>query len=241
MRQLTVHNKQIRKCSCADEDEMVQVFQMPKAEGIFIDEELNEISIIGEIKDGYYNDFRILFNQLVDKQLDKKEDYREPIYVYISSIGGDLLQALNIINEIQSAQLEGVTIIHKAGDIVASAGLSIFVSGSLRICNRYTQFLFHQPSGGMRTDQFVHQKRQFEFNNKLWEELKRMTKDNTKVTDEWLDDVFDGVKDYTFFGDETVELGFADLVLQPAKVLDRSGEDEEEVLDEGHAIPDDLY
>lgn len=209
------------------EDECEEVFQYPKIEGIFADEDHNEISIIGTIKDGSYNDFRILFNELVDKQYEKKEELREPIIVYISSHGGDVIQALNIVNEIQSAQLEGITVYTKAGDSVMSAALLIFMCGTVRLCNRYTHFLFHQVSGGCRADELVQQERNRDFSLLLWSEFKRLTIENTNVDEEWIEDKYNHVKDFSFFGYDAVELGFADASLQPATVLERVNEEEE--------------
>lgn len=223
-RKFKVNPMRLATKSHDDVDEL-SVIQAPKVEGVFMDEATNEISIVGEIKDGFYNDFKVLFNELVDKQYELREDARQPITVYISSVGGELFQGLNIINEIQNAQLEGITVITKAGDVVASAALAIFMMGSLRIANRYSYFLFHQPSGGTRVDQFVQQERNWEFSKGIWKELKRLTKENTNVTDEWLDGVYEGAKDYTFFGHEAVDLGFADIVLQPETVLIRTEEE----------------
>lgn len=209
------------------EEEIDEVVQYPKVEGIFIDEEHNEISIIGTIKDGSYNDFRVLFGDLVDRQYDKKEDIREPIVVYISSNGGDAIQALNIVNEIQSAQMDGITVYTKAGDAVMSAALLIFMCGSVRLCNRYTHFLFHQISGGCRTDELVQQERNRDFTLLLWSEFKRLTIENTNVDEDWIEDKYGYVKDFAFFGYDAVELGFADMVLQPATVLIRKDQDED--------------
>lgn len=211
------------------EEETDDVFQYPKVEGIFIDDAHNEISIIGTIKDGSYNDFRVLFSELVDKQYEKKEDLREPIVVYISSNGGDAIQALNIVNEIQSAQMDGITVYTKAGDSVMSAALLIFMCGSIRLCNRYTHFLFHQISGGCRVDEFIQQERNRDFTLLIWNEFKRLTIENTNVDEAWIEDKYNHVKDFAFFGYDAVELGFADASLQPPTVLDRGQEEELEV------------
>lgn len=178
---------------------------------IWYDEDLEEINI-GEIKSNSYKKFRSIFLPLVSTQLALNEAYRQPIEIYISSVGGDVLQGFNIINEIQAAQNKGIEVVTIAGDFVASMGLAIYMVGSQRICNRYSEFMFHQIRGGGSSNEVRHQEVVLERTSLYWETVKGLTKDYTKITDEFLNMIYKEKVDYYFFGEEAIELGFADII-----------------------------
>lgn len=179
---------------------------------IFYDEDLGEIKIIGEIGNKAYNDFRDIFQTEVMSQLALAEPYRQPVRIYISSPGGDVLQGLNIINEIQAAQSKGIEIVCTAGDTVASMALAIYMIGDTRICNQFSEFMFHQIRGGGSSAEVREQEVIMERTKLYWETLKALTKAYTDVSDKWIDTVYKEKIDHYFFGQEAVELGFADLI-----------------------------
>ena len=182
--------------------------------GVTYDEELEEIRIIGEIGEDAYDQFRTVFLPLVATQMALNEAYRQPIQIYLNSIGGAVLQGLNIINEIQAAQSKGIQIQTQAGNTVASMALAIYMVGDIRVCNQFSEFMFHQISGGGSSGEIRHQEIVFQRTNLYWETIKSLTKKYTEVDDEWLDTIYKEKIDFYFFGEEAVELGFADLLNQ---------------------------
>ena len=112
-----------------------------------LDADLHRNICIGDIYDGLgiEIDSKIRFwNRLDDKNGIAIED-REPIKIFIDSLGGSLTDAFTIINSIQLSRTPVVTI---ALGCVYSGGFFIFITGDKRYAYPNASFLYHEGSAG---------------------------------------------------------------------------------------------
>lgn len=112
-----------------------------------LDADLHRNICIGDICDGLgiEIDSKIRFwNRLDDKNGIAIED-REPIKIFIDSLGGSLTDAFTIINSIQLSRTPVVTI---ALGCVYSGGFFIFITGDKRYAYPNASFLYHEGSAG---------------------------------------------------------------------------------------------
>ena len=112
-----------------------------------LDADLHRNICIGDIYDGLgiEVDSKIRFwNKLDDKNGIAIED-REPIKIFIDSLGGSLTDAFTIINSIQLSRTPVVTI---ALGCVYSGGFFIFITGDKRYAYPNASFLYHEGSAG---------------------------------------------------------------------------------------------
>jgi len=89
------------------------------------------ISIKEEIKYSSFNRFK----------KDFKERGKGHYGLYVDTKGGNIGVAINIIHLMQTNNIPAIS---KAGDVIASCGLYIYLQGSFRVCKAETKFLIHR-------------------------------------------------------------------------------------------------
>lgn len=67
------------------------------------------------------------------------------VNLYIDSPGGDLFEAMALRSALDTLAQDGTTITARAGGIVASAAVPVFLTGSARGAQDYTRFMAHNP------------------------------------------------------------------------------------------------
>ena len=148
----------------------------------------------------------ILFQQL---------DTSSPIHVVIDSNGGDIYSALSIYDLIKCSPCVVFTIGKR---LVMSAAVLLLAGGQKgqRLVYPNTQVMIHGGSIGVygkevdAEDSFVHLKG-------ISPTFDKLLCKNTKLTNKRLDDMKASGRDFYFTAKEAVEVGIADIVLDPAK------------------------
>ena len=67
------------------------------------------------------------------------------VNLYIDSPGGDLFDAMALRAALDTLAQDGTVITARAGGIVASAAVPVFLTGSVRGAQDYTRFMVHNP------------------------------------------------------------------------------------------------
>jgi len=93
---------------------------------------------------GLINDKNNEFDKLLDNDLIAKCD-PSPIYLHITSFGGNVLHAFRIISCIENSKIPIYTIVD---GYAASAGTMISVCGKKRYMSEHSYMLIHELSGG---------------------------------------------------------------------------------------------
>lgn len=148
----------------------------------------------------------IRFWNLKDYGLETKK--KEPIKIYINSPGGDLVQALSIVDSIRLSKTPIWTInIGKA----YSAGLLIFIAGHKRIAYPNSSFLFHE--GSIYTGGDAHKfQNQADFYKLQRKRTKNFILSNTKITEE----IYNKYEkdDWWLFSEDALNYGIVDEVAE---------------------------
>lgn len=153
-------------------------------------------------------------NKIVDMDKTLKIKNPQPIDIIISSYGGNVLDCLPLLGQIEKLKEDGYTIRTHTNGYSASCGFMLAIVGSKghRTCNRYGKILCHQLSAGtMGTLQEM--EHSVEFDKKLWEEMKQIILTNTKMGEELLDKIKKEKLDYWMFADEALKLGVIDKII----------------------------
>jgi ATP-dependent protease ClpP protease subunit len=151
------------------------------------------------------------------EQLEKQDfltEDKQPITIKIDSFGGSAYACLSIISKIEELKLKGYDIITIAYGKAMSAGIFILLTGTTRKAQRYCRMMIHQlqgDDGGFNSVESS--KRNLQEKEEMWQAIREITKNNTKVTDELLDKITEYDKDEFFFSDKAIELGIIDSII----------------------------
>jgi ATP-dependent Clp protease protease subunit len=150
------------------------------------------------------------------KDMDDAKDIpikkRKSIEIIIDSYGGAIYHGNSLISKIEEFKEFGYEIITTVQSVAMSMGFMILVSGSKRRAQRYASILFHQPSSGSRGTLQLMQD-DLKETERLWELMKVITKKNTKLTEEYLEEVKDRNRDIIFNPQEALDAGIIDEIL----------------------------
>lgn len=171
---------------------------------------LNREILIGEIHDGLgisVESYIRYWNQLDDKRGIPIED-REPIKIYIDSLGGMLSDSFTIIDAIKMSKTPVIGI---CTGCAYSGGFFIFISCHERIAYPHASFLFHEgaTSTGGTAGQFANYAA---FYKKQLNQLKKVVIENTNITEDEYRDI--KKDDIWYDAEEALEKGIADRIAE---------------------------
>ena len=101
-------------------------------------------------------------------------DAREPINLYINSIGGDVIAAFTLISVMESSVTPINT--HAVGEVL-SAALLIFIVGDRRIAYKHSTFMYHSVSAVHAGDS-KHIDVQYAYTKNIQERIEEITQNN---------------------------------------------------------------
>lgn len=139
-----------------------------------------------------------------DEDENEKRDFkREPIHIYINSVGGNIYDMWALIDIIEHSQTPIYTY---CTGYAMSAALSIFLAGHKRFATRHATFMYHQIysyAEGKYQD-LVEDIRETDYLNKQNEEyvIKK-----TKLTKSDIDNIRNRKQDFFIHTDDALKLG----------------------------------
>ena len=174
-----------------------------------------EIIINGEIDDKLIEMacFVIMdINKVDDMNEAAIRDYeREPIKVFINSVGGEISPAFALISCIKASKTPIHTI---AMGKAYSAGFLILAAGDERYAQLYSDAMYHQGASGM-LGKFMDMYEYSDYLNKLDNKVQQFVLDNTLIPKEALDECHLRKVDWYMDTHEMLELGVIDGVWPP--------------------------
>lgn len=151
---------------------------------------------------------KIQFYNKIDNMDEIEPDDRQPIKIYISTPGGDLVAAFSIISAMESSR----TPIHTfAIGSAYSAGFFILISGDKRFGFPYSSYLFHE--GAVMDEGDAHKFIQrAKFYEKQLKDIKKIVTNNTEIDEDYYDEIR---KDDLFLNaEEALEYGIIDEIVE---------------------------
>lgn len=147
-----------------------------------------------------------------DKELPVEK--RSPIYLYISSPGGEVAAGLSLINVISSSKTPVYTI--NIGNCYSMA-FYIFISGHKRFALKDSTFLLHDGFNQLSSS-FAKTQDVFEFQQKQEDRLKQYTISKTKITDDEYNSKYR--TEWYMYPEDAKKLGVVDYIVGVDSELD---------------------
>lgn len=155
---------------------------------------------------GYYVDRLIRYWNKVDDKNNIPIEERQPIKIYIDSMGGSMCDTLTMVDSIKLSKTPVWTIVVCAA---YSGGFFTFIAGHKRIAYPHASFLYHEGATGTSGTAA-----QFEnytaFYKRQLNQLKQIVLENTNITEEEYKDI--KKDDVWYTAEDGVEKGFVDEI-----------------------------
>jgi ATP-dependent Clp protease protease subunit len=150
---------------------------------------------------------------LQDNENDKKQkDFkREPIHFMINSCGGDMYSSMGVSSMIKVSKTPIYT--YCIGEAL-SGGFLMFIHGHKRFCYEGSSFLYHQASCSLWYKTLTQQLNSIEEKQKIEKRYEKMILDNTKITEEQINEYNEKNLDWWISPDEALELGIVDEIIK---------------------------
>lgn len=173
-----------------------------------IDVESSTIYLFGDIADGTLYDFTLKIKAIIHMRGEEKKN--DPINVVINSDGGDVYEALGMIDFMQSLNIKVNTICR--GRAMSAAALLLCAGTGNRVASKNSTIMFHEISSGIY-GKSSDMKANVQHTEKLEEILINIITSNSKQDSLfWKDKI---LKDYYLSPEESIELGIIDTIIQP--------------------------
>lgn len=158
--------------------------------------------------------FKVMYFMDRIKTLDEQSNDEElkPIEIIIDSYGGFIYHGLALISKIEQFKSLGYKIITTVHSVAMSMGFMILIVGSERRSLKYSRILCHQPSSstwGTLQDM----EDDVEETKELWNKMKEIIINYTKITDKQLEDIKIRKHDWSMWAEEALELGVVDAII----------------------------
>lgn len=173
-----------------------------------LDVDSSTIYLFGDIADGTLYDFTLKIKAILHMRDETKNN--DPINIVINSDGGDVYEALGMIDYMQSLNVKVNTICR--GRAMSAAALLLCSGTGTRAASKNSTIMFHEMSSGIY-GKSSDMKANVQHMEKLEEILVSIMSENSKKDEKfWKDKT---IKDYYLSPEEALELGVIDKIIQP--------------------------
>lgn len=176
-----------------------------KERTIFIWEEIDHVVEFAVIR---------MLERMVQK--DVLSDSKRPITLKISSPGGDVYSCFAIMSKILELRELGYDVrCYTYGKCMSAAlFITMVCSPNHRYAQKFTSFLLHQLqsySDGVSSVELS--RRTYKDLSNIWDKMRTIIKEHTKITDDILDEITTNDRDYFFDSNRAIELGVVDKIV----------------------------
>lgn len=173
-----------------------------------IDVDSSTIYLYGDILDGTLYDFVLKIRGIMYMRPEEKKE--DPINIVINSDGGDVYEALGMIDFMQSLNVKVNTICR--GRAMSAAALLLCAGTGTRFVSKNSTIMFHEMSSGIY-GKSSDMKANVQHMEKLEEVLVQIMSENSKKDKKFWRETT--LKDYYLSPEEALELGVIDKIIQP--------------------------
>jgi ATP-dependent Clp protease protease subunit len=172
-----------------------------------IDVDTSTVYMFGDIADGTLYDFVLRVRAIMHMRGDDKKD--EPVNIVINSDGGDVYEALGMIDFIQSLNVKVNTICR--GRAMSAAALLLCSGTGVRAASKNSTIMFHEMSSGIY-GKSSDMKANVQHMEKLEDILVSIMSENSKKDRKFWKDTT--IKDYYLSPEEALQLGVIDSIIE---------------------------
>jgi ATP-dependent Clp endopeptidase proteolytic subunit ClpP len=173
-----------------------------------VDVDTSTVYMFGDIADGTLYDFVLRIRAIMHMRSDEKKE--DPVNIVINSDGGDVYEALGMIDFIQSLNVKVNTICR--GRAMSAAALLLCAGTGVRAASKNSTIMFHEMSSGIY-GKSSDMKANVQHMEKLEEVLVQIMSENSnKDAKFWKETT---LKDYYLSPEEALGLGVIDSIIEP--------------------------
>jgi ATP-dependent Clp protease protease subunit len=173
-----------------------------------IDTETSSVLLFGDITDGTLYEVMLRIKAIL--RIRPEEEKENPINLIINSDGGDVYEALGIIDFIESLDVKVNTICR--GRAMSAAALLLCSGTGIRAASKNSTIMFHEMSSGIY-GKSSDMKANVQHMEKLEDIIVGiMSSNSNKDRKFWVDNT---VKDYYITPEDAIQLGVIDTIIQP--------------------------
>jgi ATP-dependent Clp protease protease subunit len=172
-----------------------------------IDVDTSTVYMFGDIADGTLYDFVLRVRAIMHMRGDDKKD--EPVNIVINSDGGDVYEALGMIDFIQSLNVKVNTICR--GRAMSAAALLLCSGTGVRAASKNSTIMFHEMSSGIY-GKSSDMKANVQHMEKLEDILVSIMSENSKKDRKFWKETT--IKDYYLSPEEALQLGVIDSIIE---------------------------
>jgi ATP-dependent Clp protease protease subunit len=173
-----------------------------------LDVDSSTIYLYGDILDGTLYDFVLKVKALMHMRDDAKKE--EPINIVINSDGGDVYEALGMIDFMQGLNVKVNTVCR--GRAMSAAALLLCAGTGTRAASKNSTIMFHEMSSGIY-GKSSDMKANVQHMEKLEEILVDIMSQNSNKDSKFWKEIT--LKDYYLSPEEALNLGVIDRIIQP--------------------------
>jgi len=152
-------------------------------------------------------------DRIIRQDIEDGVEKTEPIKLIINSYGGSIYDGLGLISKIEYLQEEkGYEFHSEIASYSMSMGSAISQVCKYRTARRYATILYHTPISRMYGS-LSQMQTDMDETNRLWKLMKKITMKHTKMTEAFLDSMYDRNKDFYMSTEEALEYGVIDQIL----------------------------
>lgn len=173
----------------------------------------NIIYLTDEIDDDTEIEVCHKLRKLTDRQIKQYGKPQDRIKIFISCYGGNVYSSMGIISEMVRLQEQGFMIDTYCKGMAFSGAFMILIFGSNRYCSKYGRVMMHQVSTGNYkycTGQELSE--DAEDVMILWDKLKEMIIEKTKITKEELIIITKEKRDMYMWASKALQKGVVDFI-----------------------------
>jgi ATP-dependent Clp endopeptidase proteolytic subunit ClpP len=145
----------------------------------------------------------------------ESKSIEDPITIDINSMGGDLYDAMSIVDSIKTCRCPIITIV--SGASMSGASL-ISVCGDRRLATENSSFMLHELSS-WESDRHSIVKSSIKYNDELMERMYRIYEENSKIQKRELKEKM--LKDWFLTAQEAFDRGLIDEILPSIGILSK--------------------
>ena len=156
--------------------------------------------------------FKVLYFLRKLENLDSKTGEKLPITIVVDSFGGLCYSCLSLCSKISEMKNNSYEINIEITGVAMSAASIIACVGSKRGMYKYATIMIHSILSGTY-GKLQDMREDMEETERLWKILCDIYKENTKITQEQLDDIVKRKHDWFLSAEECLELGIIDYII----------------------------
>jgi len=172
---------------------------------------LSRIVTLGEVDNESACDILKIFSEIQREDQNKETDKREPIKLYINSMGGGVYEGMAIVDAIEMSTTPVHVYVY---GMAMSMAFAIATSGHYRYASPRSTFMYHELLWDTSYEKMKYHEQEMKENKRLWKVYDDIILNKTNISPTTLKKVCERQEDWYMTAQEALKLGVIDEILE---------------------------